>query len=180
MNSVTIQLGEVEFRAIGQPHAYLLHHLAEVISAIVAQGSEVTGDELVRFLGDGAYDALDVFLGGELSKKFPAYEFHGYPSKEAWLAGEYDEQAALRSPTLPQIVGAFETCIELNGGSFLKKLVGLVDPKVMRALITERVAESLSATSLSSPPTSGTSAPTSSGERPPTPIPNGSGSPSHV
>lgn len=179
--SQTIQLGDVELRVVAQPHAYLLPKLSEVGAHLFGDSGPTDGGTLIAALGDGVYDALAAFIP-DLPKKLPAYEFHGYPSKEAWQNQEYDEEAALKSPTIPQIGVALEVCIEENGGDFLRKLFAVVDPKLLRALISERLIEAMdSMDSASLPPTSGEFTPTSSGESPQTlGTPNGSASPSRV
>ena len=159
---MTVTLGTVEFDVLDQPHAYLLHHLSGVVQQILDSGSGVDVDSLVGFLGDGVYDVLCVFLP-DLRKRLPAHEFAGYPNRAAMDERVYDEEYARRTPTIPQIAHALEQCIEANGGEWFKKLIGLVDPQLARAAVTEMTATYLSKTSANSPLTSGESAPTSSG-----------------
>lgn len=157
-----VQLGDLTFEVIDQPHAYLTHRLSGVATAILDAGGGMDGDDLVTFLGDGVYDVLAVFLP-DLEKRLPRHEFHGYPNKAAMEEGVYDEEYARKTPTITQIVTAFNTGIEVNGGDFFRRVFGFLDPKLVRAVITERLADSLSTTSASSPPESGESVSTSSG-----------------
>lgn len=158
-----VLLGQAEFDVIDQPHAYLLHELSGILGRVLEQGGSLDGDDLIRFLGDGAYDVLAVFLP-DLSKRIPRHEFAGYPSRSAQDAGEYDEEFARRTPSLPQIARALDAAVEVNGREYFAKVFGFVDPKLVRAVITERLAASLSTRSASLPPASGESPLTSSGD----------------
>jgi hypothetical protein len=162
MTSIT--LGTVEFEAIDQPHAYLIHELSGFVDGLLGSGvdlDDTTG--IVRFFGDGMYGILAVFYP-DLEKRLPPHEFAGFPSVSAFEAGEYDREYARKTPTFPQIVAAFEAAVEVNGGDYFRKVLGLVDPKLLRATLTEATAGYLSRTSPSSPPTSGASDLTSSGD----------------
>lgn len=161
-----VLLGQAEFEVIDQPHAYLLHELSEVLGRVLEAGGSLDGDDLIRSLGDGVYDVLAVFLP-DLSKRIPKHEFAGYASVSAQEAGEYDAEFARRTPTIPQIAGALDAAVEVNGREYFAKLFGFVDPKLVRAVVTERMAGSLSMRSASSPRTSGESAPMSSGDAAP-------------
>lgn len=176
LESVEVQLGEHTFRACAQPHAYLIHHVPGIVAELLEQteGDELGGSDLVALLGESIYDVLGVFLPKELRAKIPPWEFHGYPTKQAWQDHAYDEETARRTPTLPQITNALETCIALNGGDVFRKMFGWLDPKPIRAAISLRIADSIWQESPSSPPVNGTSASTSSGEPVPTPAPSGS------
>jgi hypothetical protein len=180
--SVPVTLGKHEFEVIAQPWAYAVYKLRAVIEGVQGKAAGVTEadiDNIIAFLGTGIYDALCVLIP-DLPKKMPACEFNGFKSIEAWEAGEIDEAALRESATMPQIIEAFEVCLKINGGAKFAKATGLVDPKLLKAAITEWLAEFLLANSPSSQLPSGASASTSSGETPRTPTRNGSGSRSRV
>lgn len=162
MTSIT--LGTTEFEAIDQPHAYLIHELSGFVDGLIGSGVDLDDTQgIVRFVGDGMYGVLAVFYP-DLAKRLPAHEFAGFPSASAHAAGEYDREYARKTPTFPQIVAAFEAAVEVNGGDYFRKALGLVDPKLLKAVMTQATAGYLSRTSESSPPTSGESVPTSSGD----------------
>jgi hypothetical protein len=53
----------------------------------------------------------------------PKFAFQGYASAEAMAADEYDPGAAEKAPSVPQIVDAFDTALEVNG---IKRLGDLI------------------------------------------------------
>lgn len=156
-----VTLGEETFTLLPQPHAYLLQHFPKLFGGL--DGSSDVGG-VMRVLGDKVYDALCLFMPGRdgLAARLPAYKFHGYPSVEAWQAGEYDEESARLSPTFPQIGDALEQAVQVNWGESLTKLL---DPL---ALVTEMTTASLVTSSPILPSTNGASPSTSSGASPPT------------
>lgn len=171
--TIEVTLGDRTFRFAEQPHAYLTHELPAAVMGVFADTGDVSADSLMAELGEGVYEVLDVFSGRDLHKSYPRYEFHGYPTREAWENREYDSETARKSPTIPQIAEALEAGIEVNGGEFLRKVFGIVDPKDFGELAKDAIRMLTRASALrisqSSPATNGESASTISGETPPTP-----------
>lgn len=164
MSQVEITLGGVTVPVYAQRHAYLTNRLGPTVQAIVKRGENLTESDVLAFLGEGVYDAL-VALIPTVGKRIPRWQFRGFASAEAEAADEYDPEAD-ESPTVPEIREAFATAIRVNGLDVLKAAGSVVDPKLLRALISERLAESIA--SPSSPPPNGGSELTSSTPSSPT------------
>lgn len=107
-----ITLGQHTVPVYPQRWAYLENRLGRTLSEFVGRSTALSGENFASFLGEEAYKALCVFLP-QLPSRMPEWEFRGYPSREAWEQGEYDEQKD-SSPTFPEIVEAFETIIQVN------------------------------------------------------------------
>lgn len=161
----TVTLGEHEIPCVAQRHAYLENRLGRFFEALTKidtdglAGDDI-GNSLAKLFGEQTYDALVVFYPA-LQKRMPRWEFQGYVSAEAAIAGEYDETAD-RSPTFPQIVAAFEAAVKVNRFDVFKGLLGKLDPTMVGKLLNVAAAETASKLSQSSPPPSGESVSTSS------------------
>jgi hypothetical protein len=171
MTPTKIRLGEHEVDVFAQRHAYLENKLGKWFAAL-AESSQQNLDvnNLLAFLGGQTYDVLVVMIP-TLGRRMPRWEFDGYGSQEAWEAKDYDEQLD-KSPTVPEIVNAFEVAIQVNRFNVFGALTKIVDPRMLRALVNERLAATISQKSQSSLPPSGESDPTSSGTTPPTSTPD--------
>jgi hypothetical protein len=125
------------------------------------------------------YDVLKVFIPDLM----PRYEFEGYGSEGHLDADEYVEEMD-RSPSVPQITNAFRVAVQVNDLSWVKRLTGFFDSKMLKAEANLALARmfreardamegmDLSASGTSSPSLpagNGTSASTSSGTTDPTP-----------
>lgn len=162
-----ITLGDHEIPAYPQKHAYLTNRVGKFVDQLAADAADFgTVSDVIGLLGDSAYDVLCALIPN-LSKRMPRYEFAGYGSQDAYEVKDYDPELD-KSPTFPEIVGAFETAIAVNRFDVFKALSGLVDPKMLRTDISLWISEQISSGSLSSPGTSGESQPTSSGTTVPT------------
>lgn len=138
-------------------------------------GDVDTASFLAKLSREQAYELLCLIVP-KVAKRMPLYEFAGYASNDAMVAGDYDEDAD-RSPTFPEIVNAFETAVKVNRWDIFKSVVDTVkglfaraDPKVLGQMIDLALAEGASKVSLSSQPTNGVSVSTSSTTTPPTSI----------
>jgi hypothetical protein len=162
-----IQLGQHEVPVYPQRHAYLTNRLGRFVDVLGSSWDGAGGvDDVVRLLGGSVYDVLCALIPN-LGNKMPEYEFRGFGSREAMDEGVYDERED-KSPTLPEIIVAFETAARVNRFDVFKALKGLVDPKLLRAELSLKVSEALSTGSPSSPGTSGESNPNGSGTTGPT------------
>jgi hypothetical protein len=172
-----------------QRHAYLSNRLGKFIDLLSGQADDLDSVQaVVGILGDSVYDLLSALIPS-LSKRITKYEWAGYGSQEAYDKGEYDERED-NSPTVPEIIGAFEEAIRVNRFDVFKALGQFVDPKALRASLSLWIAEQVSTASPSLPSisdgstqstSSGTTVPTSEdSEQPQSPSesesPNGSGS----
>jgi hypothetical protein len=167
----TIALGERQgIPVVAQPYAYLTHQLGELFATIAADaaGSEVTAEGLLEALGRGAWEALCVLIPS-LPEHMPEHEFRGYSSREAMDLGEFDADAARKTPTVPQLHHALETGMRVNGLGALSRLPGMLreylSPNLLRAILDQRIAEMLSP---SSPSTNGALVSTSASASSPT------------
>lgn len=161
----SIKLGDLDFQVIDQPHACLTHDLAAAVGAVMESGDELTGDTFAAVAGGSVYEFLCAFYP-DLRDRLPKHEFAGFASRSAHEAGDFDREYAQRAPTFPQIASAFDAALEANGRDILAQMFGWVDPKVRElawAMVRERMV-SLWENSASSPPTSGASVLTSSGD----------------
>lgn len=155
----TTVLGEHRLAVVPQRHARLRHLL--------------TGEDLQAVLGaeysKHAYRVLCVLIP-TLEKEMPEWEFDGYGSEEAWKEQDYDETLD-KSPTVDQIVEAFEIAIKVSGGNRLGKLLGLVQS--VQKMTDQAEAEANAAStppSPDSPGNDGESPTPSTGAPSPTPI----------
>lgn len=175
MKPQKVKLGAHECTVRPQKIGYLIHRLGpDLQDALVA---DLTG-EGAEVVGEKAHAILKVFVPDLM----PVWEFLGFPSKEAWEAGDYDENLDC-SPEPLQVKAAFKAASDVNGGEVLKHLkalLGMLAPELQQkatAFIVAKLAEEsspLSTTSVpspTSPSTSGESDSTSSGTTPPIPTP---------
>lgn len=164
-----VVLGEHTYEVFPQRHAYLNHRLGQWFDSlqnVSAGASDVsTLHDFLGLIGDRAYDLLKVMIPDLM----PEYEFSGFATQEALDAGDYKEQYD-RSPTYDELFGAFQVCLKVNRLDALKNLGKAVDPRIIRAYLTQAVGTFLSrANSESSSPdatagpltTSGLTSPTS-------------------
>jgi hypothetical protein len=128
-------------------------------------------DTLYGVVGGKAYDVLAVFI----PEIMPRWEFDGFASETAAEEDRYDEQAD-RSPSHPQVVQAFQTCIDVNGLRWVSRLGKLLPTEQIQALVAATLANQTSkllseGDSVTSPSQNGESESTISGTTLPTPGP---------
>lgn len=128
------QLGDKSLPVYPQPWRRIVKRLGRVLDALQAASTE-DGFEAEQFVGSlqgRLYETLVTFLP-KLPEFVPEYEFNGYESPVAWTEDRYDEDKD-KSPSLPQIIDAFDLIVEVNGGKRFLALLGRVfDPKMLRA-----------------------------------------------
>lgn len=165
-----ITLGAHEVPVYAQRHAYLTNSLSKFFRQLTSMGTDLTLDspeDLVPMLGEQAYDLLAIVLP-TYGKRVPRYEFAGYASQEAMDNGDYDE-AEDKSPSFPEIMDAFKAAAAENRFDVLSTIAKVVDPKLLKQLISTQIAIAISNASASLPSTSDGSTPsTSSGTTAPT------------
>ena len=159
-----VTLGSVEVDVFPQRHAYLVRRIGPAVQAVLDRGQAVTADNLLAFVGEGAYDVLSALIPN-LEKRMPRWQFLGYGSQAACDTGEYDD-AVDESPSLPEIREAFVVAARVNGIDELAKLGKVIDPRLIRAQVNSAIANSID--SPTSPVMSGGSDSTSSGVTSPT------------
>lgn len=166
---LSVTLGEHTYEVFPQRHAYLNHKLGKWFESLqdVSEGaSNVEGlHDFLSLIGDRAYGLLSVMIPDLM----PEHEFCGYATKEAFEAKDYDERYD-KSPSYPEVFAAFSTCLTVNKLDELRKLGKAVDPRIIRAYLTQAVggflsqrnSASSSADATDGPPTiSGTADPAS-------------------
>lgn len=171
MATQTIQLGGRRFPVVPQKHARLRHGLSgddfrKVLSA--QYGAEAY--RLLCFLVPSMDPNSKVNRAHEqetgTNPGLPQYEFEGFVSQEAWESDDYDEDKD-PGPTSDEIIGAFETVLNVNGAGRLGKLVDLISTGAKVAMSDMSTPDSLE-----SPGENGASPSTSSGQSLPTPSEN--------
>lgn len=170
MTPTKITLGEHEVDVLAQRHAYLENKLGKWFGTFVESSQGLDSGQLLNFLGGNVYEVLSTLIP-TLPKRMPSWEFDGFGSAEAAANKDYDETLD-KSPTVPEIIEAFEAAIEVNRFDIFKVLGKIVDPQMLRALINERIAAAVSNQSQNSPLPSGESDQTNSGTTAPTSIAN--------
>lgn len=169
---VEVSLGGVTVPVIPQKHAYISHRLGPAIQSAVEGGEGLTGDRIGDWLGAGAYEALSALVP-TLPAAIPLHVFQGYPTVEAYEAGDFDEAVSEHlagCPTIPEIDEAFAVAMRVNGIDKLvelgKAIAGPSGLALLRAQAMASIADSIS--SPTSPSTTGESDSTSSGTTVPT------------
>lgn len=160
-DAIPIQLGETTYQVVPQRIGYLRSKLGVALGGLL--DSEVSTDNILDFLGDRAHAVLAVFIPDLM----PAWEFAGFPTREAMEGGDYQEEYD-RSPSPRQIRAAFSAAAAVNEIDLLKHLGNLIGPDVIRSYLAGMVADSLTSDSESSSVTSGATPSTKSGQSSPT------------
>jgi hypothetical protein len=158
-----VTLGEHTYPVYAQRHAYLANRLGKTVAKLQEMEQMDTGslEGVIGSLGDQAYDFLQVFI----PKLMPRYEFAGYPTDEARIAGDYNEEYD-KSPTIPEITFAFETALKANRLDSLKSLGKLINMDLVKAYLSAGMVNLIERQRSSSG--EGTLDSTSSGTTPPT------------
>lgn len=156
------KLGEHEYVALPQRIGYLQNRLGPRLAEL----TELAVDDGKSVVGKQAYELLSALI----PKGFmPEHEFMGYATKDAYDAGDYDEELD-SSPTVPEVFDAVKAVAKVNGGDavdFLRQLLGGEMIGKLLALVIARMAET-SGGSPNSQQLNGASAQTPSGTPAPT------------
>jgi len=160
-----VTLGTVTVPVYPQRIGYLENRIGPAVQAALSRGEGLSASDLMPASKEAAYDLL-VALIPTLDKRLSLWQFCAYGSAEAMAAGEYDE-ALDESPTLPEILDAFDVGLRVSGITRLGELLGkVVDPRLLKARINLAIADL--DTSPNSPSPSGESPSTTSGQPTPT------------
>jgi hypothetical protein len=103
-----ITLGGVTVPVYPQRWAYLANRAGKAVQSALARGDGLSGDSLMQFLGEGAFDVLAGLI--------PNLEAAGM-TRERFM----DEQNA---PTIPEIRSAFKVACDVNEISDLPGMLG--------------------------------------------------------
>ena len=171
--SVPVQIGIGQYHVTEQPLFRVGRQLAriqELASAFSEDAEEFDIGGVILGLGDGLYDVVKAFIPDLMAK----WEFNGFPSKEAYEAGEYDPDAAAagNGPKLSQLLDLFDAILQVYDAPRLKAYLGKtplagyasrwvaveMDTRLKELQARQAMAEeTLSGPSLSSPSTNGDS-----------------------
>lgn len=160
-NVAEVALGDYDYVIVPQRIGYLRSQLGVVLAGVLDQ--ELSSDNLVDILGDKLYGVLKVFIPDVM----PEWEFQGYATKEAMVAGEYTQEYD-KSPSATQIRRALTAVSEVNEIDLLRHLGKLIGPDVIRSWVATSIAGSMQESLSKSPPTNGESLGTPSLTRVPT------------
>lgn len=134
-----VQLGAHSYAVYPQRHAYLTNKLGRAFGRLEGM-SGLSGEEgvegIVGAFGERAYDLLAVFI----PRLMPEYEFRGFATREAMEAGEYVEEYD-SSPSFPEVVAAFQTCLSVNRLDLLQHLGKVVDLQLLRVYLNQAMTE---------------------------------------
>jgi hypothetical protein len=148
-NQITVTLGaHEEVPVYGQRHAWLTNQTVKFMQGLIQDGDlnvDIDADDpagFINFLGARTYQLLCICIPA-YGKRCKEYEFMGYGFQEAYEKGEYDESED-KSPTLPEILSAFEVAKQVNRFDVFKVIFNIIEPKMIKAWINARLAERLS------------------------------------
>lgn len=151
---IEVQLGDVTVPVYPQRWAYLANRCSKALQEAFARGGDTTADDILDFVGGGAYEVLSALIPN-LEKRMTRAEFMD------------PEQC----PTVPEIRKAFRVACEVNEvhdlPGVLGKALGPAGVNFLRASALEKMAEA-STDSPASPSESGESNSTSSTPSSPT------------
>jgi hypothetical protein len=157
--------GEIAVPVYERSVPYVLNRVGRFLDELQHLGTldtEANVDSLIALLGGQTYGALCALIPN-LPARMPEHAFRGYASEAAMAAGDFDEDAAERAPSMRQIREAFQAAVTVHGLDFLGLVKQWADPQILRPAINVRVAEWISGTSLSSPSENGATTPAASG-----------------
>lgn len=140
LDAPQVVIGTYTYSVVPQRIGRLKKRLGPALGSL----QELQGDSLVGFVSDSlerSHAVLKVFIPDLM----PLYEFSGYRSEAAMEADE-DEEGEF-GPTIPDIINAFEVVMKVNRLDLLGHLRTVISPEIIKALITNQIAESIRSTS---------------------------------
>lgn len=144
-----VQLGSHSLPVYRQPHTRIIRRLGRVMDAFRGAADPETGEvdtaAFILGLGDRLYETMETFIPN-LPDRMPQYEFMGYTSREAFERGEdppdQTHETQNRAPSFPELLDAFETFVDVNGGKRFLDLLGRVfDPTMLKAEMSLMLSE---------------------------------------
>lgn len=141
-----VPLGKKTYIMIGQPIGWLRQQIGVAMKGLSSDLSPESVDEdllsqenILDLLGNRVYLLLYAFIGEDL---MPEWEFNGYPTREAWQAGDYKREY---DPGVKpsQVKKALIAGAELNEIDLLKHLGKLIGPSLVKGFVTEALMRSM-------------------------------------
>jgi hypothetical protein len=154
---VHIRLGDYEYDVVPQRIGYLRSRFGVALAGL--DTSDLSSSNVMEFLGDRVHAVLSVFIPDLM----PAWEFKGFPTREAMEQDDYDPDYD-KSPSASQIKTALLRAAEVNEIDLLKHLGKLIGPDLIRTWAQTVMIDSMKANLSSSAPTNGDGAGTTSGQ----------------
>lgn len=150
---IEVELGAHTYEVVPQSLPYIKHHLGPVLASLADENVEA--GNVIDIIADKAHEVLGVFIPDLM----PANEWQGVDE-----LGAYSDELAQAAPTVPQIRAAIERIADLNGFDLVKSVGKIVDPTVLREMVTNALRDStpLAWPTSSSPSTPPSPSPTSS------------------
>lgn len=137
-----VTLGEVEYHCYPQRIGYLKNRLDKAITSLAEEKLDNVGS-VGDFVGLGGHQVY-VFLKVFYPALMPEWQFEGYGDEPSWNEGIYSEEND-RSPSLDQIITAFDMALKVNRLDALKALREAVPfdslMATVRTMIRARLAE---------------------------------------
>lgn len=128
-----ISLCSRTFPVVPQRIARMQAGIGDVIAKAAADGGELTPATFMRFASARLYEVMCALIPGV--EEIPEWKFGGFVDEQAFNDGKYDARSDATSPTLPELMAAFQAAIVVNR---LNEVIGaMLDPKVIRALKAE-------------------------------------------
>lgn len=120
-----VTLGQHEVPVVGQSIPYLEHELRSSLGEVVGgfAGGEIEASaEGIMSLGWGTvYKVLGALIP-DMKARIPEYQWHGYATREAFDSNDDDAREFDNTPTMPQVITAFEVVAQVNRWDALKSL----------------------------------------------------------
>ncbi len=139
--SERIRLGEHIYIVEPQPIGYLKHMLGRAFESLTSgHGGTLDAGGLGNMVTGKAYELLEIFVPDVM----PRHEFEGFASAEAMEEGNYSRGADTVKVTGPQVRTALAVCFRVNGIDIWKQLGQVIDPFVIREVVTEAIEASRS------------------------------------
>lgn len=135
-----VQLGDHPYAIYEQRIGYLQNKLKRTFAQLVTRDVESPDDLLGAVVVNPSYKLLRVFIG---SKLMPEWEFEGYPTKEAWEAGDYKPEYD-RSPGPTQAREAIRVASRVNSLDLFKSVADFFPRETRDAIVNELVLAGIS------------------------------------
>lgn len=156
-DSAHVQLGQHTLPVYSQTPARIVKRLGRVLDAFRAASTGDDGEpkafdpaQLIRELqwSQKLYYVIETFVPN-IRERMAEYELLGYSSREAFDAGDYNEDQDVNdgerksiSPTFPQYLEALDVIVKVNGGErFIEMLGKALDVKMIKAEMTLTVSD---------------------------------------
>lgn len=134
-----IQFGEHSLPIYEQAPMRIIRRIGKLRDAFVGavdDAGEFDPETLFSGLGERVYYLFVTFIPN-LPERMPEYEFWGYPSRDAYDSGAFDEDRdGEKAAKFTQWLDAFDVIVQVHGGKRFTDLLGKVLPaEILRAEI---------------------------------------------